>query len=115
MRALCLLLLTLMSCVSLAEENLDDELEQEWGHKKVEAKQAHAPHEVYKSRLALLVGARDTALIKCAHARDRYCRRYAQEQFRRDKRSLDKEFDQLPTDEKVEDKDVERKIFDRAD
>ena len=112
MRLIGLVLLAALCQVSFADEDLDAELNQEWGHKKVEAPTIEAPKDRYAARLKLLIGARQAALSRCHSSRDRYCKNYAQEQFRRDKRGLDQEFGEIDAADKVETRDTEKKIFD---
>ncbi|MBI2801404.1 MAG: hypothetical protein HYX63_14190 [Gammaproteobacteria bacterium] len=71
-------------------ENLDAELDREWGHKRTETVTIEKPKARYGGRLKLLQEARDAQIASCQKKAggDAYCRKYAEEQFRREKRAL---------------------------
>ena len=69
---------------------------------------------MHAARLKMLTTARANAVSHCSHSGDRYCKNYAEEQYRRDKRGLDKEFGELDPEDKLEKHDHEKKIFDRG-
>lgn len=81
-----------------ANEDLDAELDATWGSKRTQAVETQNPESRYRARLKILEAMRDASLARCARTSggQRYCRQYAQEDFRKNVRALDSEFkDQL--------------------
>ena len=114
MRLIVSLVLAVFCHAGFTDEALDAELDQEWGHKKIEATTVESPKDRYAARLKMLTTARANAVSHCSHSGDRYCKNYAEEQYRRDKRGLAKEFGELDPEDKLEEHDHEKKIFDRG-
>ncbi|MSR14108.1 MAG: hypothetical protein EXR86_05975 [Gammaproteobacteria bacterium] len=90
-RVLLLALLLLATQASVAESDLDAELDAEWGHKRTQATTAETPENQYAAGLKLIEKARDSKKSHCQ--RERYCVKLAEEQFRRNKRALDARFE----------------------
>ncbi len=84
-----------LSYAAAYAENLDAELDREWGHKRAETVTIQKPNARYSGRLKLLRDARDAQIASCQQKAggDTYCRKYAEEQFRREKRALNEKID----------------------
>jgi len=76
--------------VACADEDLDAELDAEWGDKRVKTHTVETPASRYKARLRQLEAGLDARLARCT---DGYCRKYADEDFRRELRGLESEFE----------------------
>lgn len=77
-----------------ADEDLDAELEAEWGSSRVKTVTVQTPEAQYRARLELLRASRDAQLERCKAkgGGSSYCRNYINEQYRRDERALAGEF-----------------------
>lgn len=105
-------ILSLLLCVILgatsaplpANEDLDAELDATWGSRRAQATEKQNPESRYRARLKILEAMRDSSLERCTRTSggQRYCRQYAQEEFRKNVRALDAEFkdqlDEIPRD-----------------
>jgi hypothetical protein len=87
--------------VACADEDLDAELDAEWGDKRVKTQTIETSESRYQARLRQLEAGRDARLARCT---DGYCRKYAEEDFRRELRGLASEFegqlDEFPAPDK---------------
>lgn len=89
-----LLILSAFSGQALADADLDAELEAEWGDRRVKTYTAETPESRYEARLKLLEANRDAEIGRCkARVGNQYCSSYAEEQFRRELRVLEKRFE----------------------
>lgn len=91
----------LLCCVGLcvaqvfADEDLDAELDAEWGDKRVKTYTADNPENRYEARVKLLEANRDAEAERCRvkSGGSRYCLNYAEENFRKEVRALQSQFE----------------------
>ncbi len=88
------LLLLLAASGAYADEDLDAELDAEWGSSRVKTVTVQTPEAQYRARLELLRASRDAQLERCKAkgGGSNYCQNYINEQYRRDERALAAEF-----------------------
>lgn len=97
-----LILTALVLCAGLAatpargDEDLDAELDAEWGDKRVKTYTVETPKSQFEARLKILEAARDAEIERCRSRSggNRYCGNYAQENFRKEVRALKKQFEE---------------------
>ena len=94
-RVCTLLVICANSVPALADKSLDDELEAEWGDKRIKTTTVAAPKDRYMARLKLIEGRRDFATERCKTKAEgaRYCMKHVNEDYNHDLRRLDKEFE----------------------
>ncbi len=79
---------------ALADKSLDDELDAEWGDKRIKTITVESPKDRYMARLKLIEGQRDSLTARCKiRVESRNCVAQVGEDFRRDLRRLEKEFE----------------------
>lgn len=92
-------LVALLCCVGLssvsADEDLDAELDAAWGDKRTKTTTIESPKQRYEARLRILEARRDAQLQRCTQKSGGgpYCRKYSEEDFRREVRGLEREFE----------------------
>lgn len=94
-RMWCLVILSVCGSSALADKDLDAELEAEWGSNRVKTRTLETPKSRYEARLKLIEATRDSQIARCKSRAGgtRYCANYAEEQFRRDLRTLEQQFE----------------------
>jgi U3 small nucleolar ribonucleoprotein component len=89
-----LLMLGASSLPALADKSLDEELDAEWGEKRVKTITVESPMDRYMARLKLIEGRRDDLTVRCKiRVESRNCVAEVEKDFRRDLRTLEKEFE----------------------
>ncbi|MGD9603578.1 MAG: hypothetical protein AB7O21_17890 [Gammaproteobacteria bacterium] len=91
----------LVLCAGLAtppafgDEDLDAELDAEWGDRRVKTYTVETPESQFEARLKILEAARDAEKERCKSRSggNRYCGNYADENFRKEVRALKKQFE----------------------
>jgi hypothetical protein len=94
-KLLLIVVLGLVNPIVLANEDLDAELDAEWGHKQIQATKSESPKDQYAAKLKMLEAGRDAEIARCRATAggNAYCSNYAEENFRRDKRALDQKYE----------------------
>jgi hypothetical protein len=90
-----LLGLSLTAGAADTPEDLDAELDAEWGDRKVKTQLADDPRGAFDARMKILEAQRDAGLARCREKSggNRYCKNYAEELYRKARRALEKEFE----------------------
>lgn len=97
-RACWLLVLSVCGSDALTADDLDAELDAQWGSKRVKTLTVETPKGRYEARMKLIEAARNSEVARCKAKAggSRYCANYAEERFRRNLRVLQSQFeDQL--------------------
>lgn len=95
MRYLVMIALLALANPLRADEDLDAELDAEWGHQKIQATKIESQEDKYKAQLKLIESIHDDSVERCKARGEggRYCVKAAEETFRRNKRALDARFE----------------------
>jgi hypothetical protein len=101
--ALCTaLVMSGWSVLAHADENLDAELDAEWGNKRIRGVVVESEKDRYLARLTMIDNRREANLARCRTkgTGTMYCSNLVEEEYRRETRALEKEFasrlDELP-------------------
>jgi hypothetical protein len=93
-RTLFVCILLGIAAPTLADEDLDAELDAAWGDRKTQAKLAEDPRGQFDARMKMLQAQRDAGMERCRakSGGTRYCANYTEEIYRKARRALEEEF-----------------------